>query len=879
MTSPLVTEMAHLLAQLIALSLLFLKDLKSTGAGDVTCRFQGEVESAAFFQEGDVVLGGLFPLHYRSPLYAPSFKSRPKPPHCIDFSPRALRWMQTMIFTIKEINQRKDLLPDLKLGYRILDSCDDIHACLRSSLILVNGQIGNTSLLSCAAAARPMSPVIIGDAGSSRSVAILRTLGPFHIPLVSYFASCHCLSDKKEFPTFMRTMPSDAFQIQAIATLINYFKWTWIGVIGEESDYARFAIQLLIEESKKWDACIAYTHFFPATMNKGDILGVTEVIKRSSAKVVLGFTGESQLQSILREFKRQNITDIQWISSEAWTTGKSLWNEFKDFLIGSIGFAIRKAEIPDLKEFLTRLRLSDAHEFSFIAEFWEETFGCKLNSSLNTHVHTASSSWEPCTGLESLESVYSAYSDVSQLRVSYNVYKAVYVVAHALHNMSACVSGSGPFKNQTCGDMRNVLPEQLSHYMKQVRFSVLGEEVSFDENGDPVASYDLMNWQEGPDGSLELVKVGYYDASLGRENSLIINVSTVRWHRGQQVPRSVCSDSCSPGSRKATRRGQPVCCFDCVPCADGEISSQTDSLDCTKCPLETWSNKARDQCIPKEVEFLSYSESMGMVLTVVSTLGACVTTAVSGVFIFFRNTPIVRANNMELSFLLLLFLILCFLIALPFVGEPTDWSCMVRYTAFGISFALCISCILAKTVVVLVAFRATLPGSNVMKWFGPTQQRASVFVCTSVQILICIVWLITSPPHAAHNTVYQSAKIILECAVGSALGFWGVLGYIGVLACLCFVIAFLARKLPDSFNEAKFITFSMLIFFAVWITFIPAYVSTPGKYTVAVQVFAILASAFGLLSCIFAPKCYIILLRPDKNTKKHMMGKGVKNFK
>ncbi|XP_039865509.1 vomeronasal type-2 receptor 26-like [Simochromis diagramma] len=304
--------------------------------------------------------------------------------------------------------------------------------------------------------------------------------------------------------------------------------------------------------------------------------------------------------------------------------------------------------------------------------------------------------------------------------------------------------------------------------------------------------------------------------------------------------------------------------------------SSTGAADCTPCPKEYWSNERKDKCIPRTIEFLKYQEPMGIAVTFVSLLGASVSLATMVVFVHNKETPVMKASNFELSSLLLFSLFLCFLCPLTFLGKPTVWSCMLRHTTFGVTFALCISCVLGKTIVVVTAFKATFPGNKVAGKFGHAQQRIIVCSCTLIQVVICALWLTSNPPYPHMLFTSSNNMIVLECNTGSEFAFYAVLGYIGILAIICLILAFMARKLPDNFNEAKLITFSLLIFCAVWITFIPAYISSPGKFTVAVEIFAILSSAFGLLSSIFAPKCYIIFLKPEKNTKKHVMGKNYK---
>ncbi|XP_064158511.1 extracellular calcium-sensing receptor-like [Anguilla rostrata] len=538
------------------------------GLGTPVCRPYGVEEFPQFSKEGNITIGGIFSFHDNPVSVDPTLQVNPGSTQCHGLDQGELQFGQAMIFAIEEINNSSAILPGITLGYRIHDACPSVPLSVRASLALMNEHEEGTK--TCLKSSTVHA--IIGESYSTSTIGIVRTVRPFNIPVLSHSATCACLSDRQEYPNFFRTIPSDYYQSSALAKLVKHFGWTWVGAIRSNDDYGNNGMATFLKAAQNEGICIEYSVPIYRTDSRQKFLEVVEVIKKSSSKVIVAFADGTDLDMLIKELFLQNVTGFQWVGSEGWINYRSIASQVSYAVVGgAIGLAVRNIPLPGLKEFIMSTRPSTRPGNMGLVELWESIFSCIL-------IPRKDVTMKACTGSESLYGTHSRYTEVSDTSLLINVYNAVYAVAHSLHNIIMCKDGHGPFMNKTCADKDRIEPWQVLHYLTQVNFTTKhGERIYFDKQGDPVARYALVNWQLSSHGAVVFEIIGLYDASQpeGQQFVMTDDVQAL-WAGGQQeVPRSVCSDSCLPGTHMAFVKGKPICCFDCIPCADGEFSNTT----------------------------------------------------------------------------------------------------------------------------------------------------------------------------------------------------------------------------------------------------------------------------------------------------------------
>ncbi|XP_028740713.2 vomeronasal type-2 receptor 26-like [Peromyscus leucopus] len=812
-----------------------------------------------FDRPGDIIVGGSFSIFRFSNGNLSDFTAPPSGLVASGVSNWGYRVAQSFVFAIEEINRSAYLLPNATLGFSIRNSGDSVHGALHETMSFLTRQEEPIPNYTC----QHGSPqaALVGDTRSSLSVSMARLLGLYKFPQVSYSSSLPILSDKIQFPSFLRTLTSDLTSSLAVTQLIIHFQWSWVIILAHDDEYGQQASSLAIHELSTAGVCIEFTFHVPSHESLGKIKEIVQKMQKSTARVVLVFLSNSNFQLILYGLLDVPVSGQVWVSKDTLHMALALTIPgISQVLHSTFGLLYHSSRAIGFPEFLAHLRPSQTPEDMFIKKFWEFTFDCTWPHQSST----VTDAIQLCSGNESLKNKQHPSPEVSKIDAAYT---AVYSIAHALQDMITHGHQHGKVT-----DSQHFQPWQLLHTLRKVHFKTPdGSDIMFDANGDLVTKFDIFQGQKTPEGVFPLVHVGMIDPQVSPGSKMMVHLMEdlhVSCPNAEitLVPTSVCSESCLPGFSQVPRLGAPHCCFDCSPCPEGQFADQRDMKSCLLCPKEQYSSHMRDHCLPRTETFLAFEEPLGFMLALVALFLAGLAVLVLGVFLKHRDSPVVRANNRSLSYLLLLSLCLCALCALLFLGRPSVSTCLLRQTTFAVVFTVAVSSVLAKTLTVVLAFRVTRPGDRIRVCLSPGASTSVVLIASFMQVVLCGVWLATSPPFPDRDMVSEPQHIVIQCQEGSGTIFFCVLGYLGFLAVGTFSVAFLARGLPDVFNETKFLTFSMLLFCSVWTAFLPLYHSARGKSTVAVEIFSILASTAGLLGGIFIPKCYIILLKPGRNT-------------
>ncbi|XDB58584.1 hypothetical protein AB1E18_011995 [Capra hircus] len=406
----------------------------------------------------------------------------------------------------------------------------------------------------------------------------------------------------------------------------------------------------------------------------------------------------------------------------------------------------------------------------------------------------------------------------------------------------------------------------LLEQIRKVKFLLHKNAVTFNDDGNTLSNYDIIAWDwSGPNWTFRVI-----GSSSPFSVSLDINTTKIRWHgNNNQVPTSVCSRDCPEGHQRVII-GFHHCCFECVPCEAGTFLNKSEPYRCRPCGKEEWAPERSQTCFPRTVVFLTWHEPVSLVLLAANTLLLLVVAGTAGLFAWHLDTPVVRSAGGQLCFLMLGSLAGGTWGLYGFFGEPTLPTCLLRQGLFSLGFAIFLSCLTVRSfqLVFIFKFSARLP-TFFRAWVQNNGASLFVMISSTIQLLICLIWLAVWTPLPTREYKHFPQLVVLGCTQANSLGFMLAVTYNGLLSVSAFACSYLGKDLPENYNEAKCVTFSLLLNFVSWIAFFTMATVYQGKYLPAVNALAMLSSLSGGFSGYFLPKCYVILCRPDLNSTEH----------
>ena len=802
---------------------------------------------------GVVVLGGLFPIHESSD---GSTKER-----CGDITTYGLEEAMAMVYAVELINANQEILPSIKLGFKIHDTCSTASTALNASLqflpemCLVTSNTSESQLNT-----GYFISGIVGPALSSVAVPVATLMNLFNTPQISYESTADLLSDKNDFTYFFRTVPPDRGQVMAMYDMIKMFNWTYVSIIYTDNVYgeggANQLQKLLASGDNTTKICIA--HYIHVRLRANDSVFdsvVDELLSgKRNATVIVLFANTQTAKGVTNAWSRRNDTyNVTWIASDGGAT--SLDTKVVRGML-SVSPSITENINILFTQWFKEIGLSNTEGSPWVHEYLR-SFVCTQNSTSEGN----------CVN-ESLS--IADYSDYRQYSFVPAVINAVYAFSHALHNMSVVKCNKTLCSEMLDQSGQRINGELLLEYLQNVIFTGSSEEtVAFDSNQDlRNGHYIIYNVQPDTTGN-GLNNFDYEKVGSWSNGSLNLNISSIWWNT-ESPPLSVCSLPCQTGYFQQHISDEAECCWTCEPCTDAQISN---GKTCSKCPEGQSPNAQQSTCEELATVFLDWVDPFALVLLIVSFLGAVMTIVLMSTFVAFRKTRVIKATSRELSAVFLCGTLICYLLPLVYIGRPHVVSCAIRRYGVWVCLSLCFGAIFLKLIRIYRIFNNRKVAKKKPFFIDWKSQLVFIGIIVAFQILIGTVWLIVENPGV--SGIVENEQIVQRCRAQPYIGTSVSLAYnLSLLVgCICFAI--LTRKVPADFNETRFLYLTVFSMCVIWVAFLPIHYST-AELQPTIYIYSQIVASFMTATCLviflIVPKLYLVVVKKQREEGSTIQG-------
>ncbi|KAK0054486.1 metabotropic glutamate receptor 4 [Biomphalaria pfeifferi] len=810
-----------------------------------------DLNNEAYVLKGDINIGALYSITDYGEGLKCNKKLRPES--------WVIQFVEATVFAIEFVNNSTDILPNLKLGLAMMDYCRTTNTALAKALsFLPKPQQDSCAPQSSSANASSSNQHydvvgVVGTFTSSATVYVSYLYSVAKMPLLGFITTSDELSSKAIHPYFLRVVPPDKFQVLAMLTFIAKNGWSFISLLYEKGSYGEKAYDNFKLYSSNFGICLAATIMVDPTSDYDKVVG--NLLDYPRARVVIIFTGADNAAKVLMSASiHKGPGHFVWIGSDGLSDKLIYIRELAQQLIGSFVFMFYSKEVPAFSEYFKNLSVNKSAN-PWLKQYWEMQGKCSFDNGT--------------CGAYKNPTEFSGFKFSTTVSL---ILDSVLTYAHALHNLLEDLC-----PNVTGSDVRGCIKrEVLLRYMFNSSFNGFTGNIQFNPEGDVLGKYEIRQVSviglavgqrfevNGTAGSMVEIPIAAYEITCGE---IKYNNNSVTWgHLNKEdklinrtdidpeIPESVCSRSCSKFEYKIQR--EITCCWECASCRSNE-KIVNNGTGCEACPEFTWPNENLTSCSVIPPVFASPSDTLSLIEICLASVAMAGEFLIVVAYIKHRETRVIKASSRELSALQLLGILSGYVTVIVLQIKPSHEACNVVYFIFCLSFAWLYSPLLVKAIRIYRIFESSAKFNLRPRFVSPKSQIVFVFILIFIQVIICIFIHVFYTPTARKRQPVLTEKFVeLSCDM-TLPGLISFLVYNLFLVTLCSIFAFKTRKLPENFNESRFITMCVSTALIIWLSFIATYfTATKDNVRVLLLSMTLLINHTVALVFLFLPKIY-----------------------